>query len=278
MFHIISLQRTASKALVSALHSRLKNQPEYLSIQGEPLAELIHNWPRTQYTFSPGLDRPFGHDDDVVYFRTHPKFRDPGNIQFNLTYDRDANFFKWTPDTAVRYADLDLGAYGLLKAHSYRPFVLKTQLASLLASHQSQSEADTFLLDLHKMHRQNSVYAIHLTRENPIEWAESMLVSEHTGMFIDSKSQRDAKTRLIENPMHVTFEQIERLNRLWLRHMALKSFCDISLTDTQLQSNFSVNGFDIEPPPRIPEFSTENYSDLIANHNQVCDWLYDLVW
>lgn len=289
MFHVISLQRTASKALVSALHKELSVRPDYVSLAGDPLSEVLHAWPTNgEYTFAKGVDRPFGHEGDVVYYKTHPKFNDVENVQFALDF-----LYRRVPDRAElcwrkisRSEDLFMAreykqvlsrVWSILRSEVFGgTCVLKTQLSYLLSTMATQEERNDYLVDLHKFHKDCGITTIHLTRVSPLAWVKSMLLTEASGVFVASAAQREALKKFKSNPIEFpSEEELQRLHSLWVAHQQLAASCDYHLTDAELQRKFSIAGMIFDPPENVPEFTGS--SKAIKNEEVLADLVYK-VW
>ena len=276
MFHVISLPRTASKALVSFLHKEVTEQFDNpLLLDGEPLGEFLHSWGECYYTFDPSLKKPFGHSEDVVYYYTHPKYRQAGNIQFEPVYSSTEGQFVWRPITPTFRNKADVESLfkrklELLKqVHNGRPFVLKTQFADML---EDPVEKFYYLSDFHHL---NKITSIHLTRSDPLDWLCSMTLTHFSGVFIQSQAQRLAFDAFKENPIRVPEDLLLKWVKSWKDHEALKQYCSVHLKDTDIEKGAAIDDkLTLPPQKKKLEFSTtdpkkdyaeriENYSDLL---------------
>lgn len=277
MFHIISLPRTASKSLTNALHAAICQRPHYLGIQEgssiSPLSEFLHNWGMTDYRFKRGLTRPFGHAEDVVYYKTHPKYHDKDNEGFIQYYSSAAQQFCWcateflsgTEDVLDPLSKLDRCS-GTLP----RPFVLKTQLALLL---RRTSEPEVYLSFLTEFHRKVGSKVIHLTRSSSLAWVSSMILSDASGQFVPNSTQKKAISGFKARRAAWTREQVADMHVLWTEHNRLKDISDLQVTERDAVPSL-IQGDYLLARERLnfsfaytheKEFSASQYGDMIEN-------------
>lgn len=282
MFHVISLPRTASKALTNALHAAIKNRPNYLGIQEgndiSPLSEFLHNWGMTDYRFKKGLTRPFGHAEDVVYYKTHPRYNDRDNERFLQYYSRAAQQFCWCATEFLSETDDVFDPlYKLEKCMPYRTmafvprsFVLKTQLTLLL---KRASEPELYLSLLSEFHQETGVKVIHLTRSRPLAWVSSMILSEASGQFVPNPTQKKAISGFQAHKATWTHDQVADMHALWVEHTKLKSISDLQVTECDAVSSL-IQGDHLRARERLDfsfaythekEFSASQYGDMIEN-------------
>jgi hypothetical protein len=202
-------------------------------IDTEPLSEFLHDWGQVDYQFAPGLDKPFGHQEDVVFYKTHPRYGLPENENFRAEYDELTQQFVWKRAAALRCPE-PLRALNRLKSSMVtsgtRPFVLKTQVADLRLR-----VGNGFIKNLREFHAQYGITTIYLTRKDRLAWIISMLLSEASGQFIPGESQQKAIEYFKANKLKWTTEQIARLQLLWNSHKEVQvAFPGISVDETTL--------------------------------------------
>ncbi len=277
MFHVLSLQRTASKSLVLALDTVLDTNKK-LQLAGEPLAEFLHYWTQTDFSFNHNMTRPFGHDEDVVYYKTHPKFNDARNIQFEyLLVDNTFEYTRSSNRLLVPQAYFE--ALALLQTANpiEREFVLKTQLAYMLQSC-SSTERQHLHTAVQEFNTNNKVTTIHLARKDKLSWLCSMALTDASGVFIPSKAQQKAIEKFQTSPIEVDFKsKLIPWADTWNKHVELSDKADVRLLDSSLTKDIKLvnkrTKTDILIPagsvPFVKEFGQVDYSSMIFNYDEL---------
>lgn len=277
MFHVLSLQRTASKSLVSTLSSLLDPKNTVL-LAGEPLAEFLHYWSLHDFRFAGQLTKPFGHEEDVVFYKTHPCFNHPTNIQFEYvqTGDQATGYaFDYSPvPVGPERPRLEsfLQCLELLRRvnPSHSQFVLKTQLAHLL--HQLTGVYRNVVLDsLANFHDENQITTVKLSRKSGLDWLCSMALTDASGIFIPCRAQSLALENFVQNPFPVSPGKVDAWVSMWNKHettiSADNTFFDTDLSKPQVLRTRRGPKFVTIPASTKPlEFSSVDYSKTIANY------------
>jgi len=236
----------------------------------------------TDYRFKKGLTKPFGHSEDVVYYKTHPKFGDKDNEGFLQYYSSAAQQFCWCATEFLSEIDDIFDPLSKLeRCMSYRamtfvprPFILKTQLALLL---KRTPEPEVYLSLLNEFHREVGVKVIHLTRSSPIAWVSSMILSDASGQFMPNSTQKKAISGFKTHKAAWTHEQVANMAILWEEHAKLKSISDIQVTERDTVTSL-IKGELLSARERMDfslaythekEFSSVNYGDMIENFSDL---------
>lgn len=277
MFHVLSLQRTASKSLVNSLSQLIRYKPVLLA--GEPLSEFLHYWSLNDFQFASHLSEPFGHQEDVVFYKTHPKFNHPSNIQFEyvrtLSNDETPSFsYKAVPVVTDRPKLQNFSeALGFLKALPAQPnFVLKTQLAHLLYGLPSDHQ-NYVLASLKDFHEKYAVTTIKLRRRSGLDWLCSMALTDASGVFIPCKAQSVALSSFVQSPLVVDHAKVDEWVKMWNRHetevTADNSFFDTDLARTNVLKTRRSRSLVVLPSSStMPlEFSAVDYTKTISNYD-----------
>lgn len=277
MFHVLSLQRTASKSLVSSLSQLLRNKRVLLA--GEPLAEFLHCWSLHDFQFANHLTKPFGHQDDVVFYKTHPRFNHPSNIQFEYVkgFSDDTSYsFEYRPVPVVKRRSKLQSFSDALSLLTSLPtpsnFVLKTQLAHLLCSLPLEHQ-EYVRLALKDFHEKHSVTTIKLRRRSGLDWLCSMALTDASGVFIPCKAQSVALENFVQSPLLVDTAKIDEWVVMWNKHeteiTADNSFFDTDLARTNVLKTRRSRSLVVLPSSsNMPlEFSAVDYSKTISNYD-----------
>lgn len=277
MFHVLSLQRTASKSLVSSLSLLIRSKRVLLA--GEPLAEFLHCWSLHDFQFACHLTKPFGHQEDVVFYKTHPKFNHPSNIQFEYVRgfsDDESYSFEYSPVPVVEgrsKLQSFIDALGLLNQLPAQPnFVLKTQLAHFLHSLSLQDQKYV-LVALKDFHERHAVTTIKLRRRSGLDWLCSMALTDASGVFIPCKAQTVALDNFVQSPLVVDKSKVEEWVEMWNTHetevTAENSFFDTDLARTNVLKTRRSRSLVVLPRSfTVPlEFSAVDYTKTISNYD-----------
>jgi len=267
--HIISLQRTGSKALESAIYKALDNP---LSIEGgDPLGEFLHCWSYYGYKFGPSAKKPFDPAAEIV-FKTHPKYEDYQGVAFDVLpcFEDGHSNLEWElVDHTDVLTSVDVSyRLGLIKKTD-RNLVVKTQLASLYEDIGEDRISLSYLDSIFDL-------TIFLSPSNPVQWLCSNFMCDASGVFVSCAQQSSFADYAKLNPLTIPEEYIRKLRTRYLRHQDMSlsySECMYFQTDDLKNPKLIEDCFkDVLPDVKIeyvPEFSAFDYSTMIANYDEV---------
>jgi hypothetical protein len=265
--HIVSLQRSGSKSLYNSIHSAL-NKPLTFS-NGDSLGEYLHCWSEYGYKFSFSATKPFD-PTACILFRTHPEFG--GYVGSNFTPAYHQGVLSWKPTDykeVLSYADIE---HRLKAIHLSRSLVVKTQLASLLEEFDPAQRVciKNAVLDPSLFNR-----TIFLVPDDLERWLCSNYLCDHSGVFVQCKSQAEAAAAFKATPVTIPTEYLDLLSSRYRVHKNLACGADGLVIHTSAltsESTRTLLEFTLGIKVHVKdekEFSAFDYSTMIKNYDGV---------
>ncbi len=267
--HILSLQRTGSKSLQTAIHRALSNPLAFNTRLGtQELAEYFHGWGFTGYKYG-GNARIPADPDTAVLFRTHPDFKNYFGSSFIPTTSDE--FLMWEPYPYQEQLTYEHLAYlrVLLDKFHYRNYVVKTQITTLLEDVEAKAKAS----DIVDLVTRGSDVLINLVPSDIVKWLCSNYACDATGIFVPCPEQKAAReSTKLTMPYDYVKKQLDRLSVhsfVTARFKNIHTISTDSMAETSTQRLLSelVGGNVVIP--NVKEFSADGYEKLFTNYGEI---------
>jgi hypothetical protein len=268
--HILSLQRTGSKSLLSAIHNALEAPLHFKDVTGArtPLGEYFHAWEAHGYKFSQRSHAPYV---DEVVFRTAANYKAYKGVNFIAT-SGDVDSLAWANYHHLEHLTAEhinyLGV--LLSLYSDSNYVVKTQIATL-----AEDCIDTLhtwlpsVLDGYDL-------TINLVPADIVKWVCSNYACDVTGVFVPCAAQDKARASLNENKMTMPLEYIRRIMSRLREHRGLvanaKNVWTITTDDLSKPEFVAALSARLGAPVTIEhpkEFSAQGYEEMFSNYADI---------
>ncbi len=290
-FHVISLQRSASKSLVNLLDLYCQEAPGFnLSVEGKPLSEYLHAWGQYGFKYDTSLASPYAPDaKGKIWFHDSPGFEFKTGKSFRPLFDPESKQFKWQEASYLKTYDKETFRQTLdylhrvVSEHSDANFVLKTQLASMFDSPTQDLNFGQVVAALIDFHFDHGVQCIGLIRSDPAEWIMSNYLADLTGVFVPGKAQRDVIQTLRDQPTHIPPDYVfMKMLPKWVMHKRMcQMMCKVTIHSDylshpdELAKVLDLPKLSYEQKASVPserEFSAGVYKELIVNVDQIKTW------
>lgn len=270
--HIISLQRTGSKALYKAVHNALDNPLKFTN--GDELGEFLHCWSYYGYKFGRNAEKPFDKFAPIV-FRTSSLYKEFEGKAFDVKESPWVNDdLQWEERMHTDWLlQSDVADRLNICKNSHRNLVVKTQLASLYEDLGGQSLPTRELSESFDS-------TIFLSPDDPTKWLCSNFLCDYSGIFTACDDQEAAAQELKAKPITAPLDYIRELKTRLRRHFELvnsgKFNPSIRLWTSELLNGYAESEIEISLGLKVkidntPEFSAFDYPSMIANYDQIVD-------
>ncbi len=262
--HILSLQRTGSKNLYNAIHSKLPDPVVFSS--GDTLGEVLHGWGAHGYKFGDHAQYPFDPRAEVV-FRTAKDFDlyEGRNFYPCIFEDGQASWVEHEYQPTWEFEDA-ISVYYALMHQDTKDVLVKTQLMD-----GSFDDKTTQRLI------EGWDWLISLTPKDPVRWVCSNYLCDVSGVFVPIKEQQVAAAEFqacrVTIPTTYIREKFKVLRSHWQVINRIKTpiiglFTEDLSTVKTIEKLRLLGLGDIEVP-LIKEFSAVDYRSMIFNYDEV---------
>lgn len=260
--HIISLQRTGSKNLYNAIHSKLPDPLVFNS--GDTLGEILHGWGSQGYKFGLNAQYPFDPQASVM-FRTAKDFDlHQGRNFYPVISDNTASWMNFGYDEGWGPED-SLSIHHALM-HQTKDVLVKTQLMD------GSFDAKTVQRLL-----ENWDWVVTITPKDPVRWVCSNYLCDVSGVFVPVKEQQVATSEFqisrVVVPMDYVRAKFKALKAHWkiindIKTPMISVFTE-DLTAVKTTERLRSLGLGDIEVPLIKEFSSVDYRTMIFNYDEV---------